>query len=130
MYWLTRRTSDCADRETLWNFFGIAVVAFGFALQSQMPHRKAELVDRYLLDHLYLTIEACRSAFDEWHICCQAHLVDMPSSLQIIQRIEHNIESLKPINVELRIFDICMVGFKLDMRVEGGCAFFCDLIFA
>ena len=127
MYRLTWRTSDGADRETLWNFFGIAVVAFGFALQSQMPHQQTELADGYLFDHLHLAIEACCSAFDKWHICCQAHLIDMPSSVQIVQRIENKIESLKPVDVELRIFDVGMVGLKLDMRIESGCALFSDL---
>ena len=34
MYRLTRGASDCADGEALGDFFGTAVVAFGFALEE------------------------------------------------------------------------------------------------
>ena len=42
----------------------------------------------------------------------------MSSCIEIIQRIEHQIKALKPVYVELRIFDVRVVRFELDLRIE------------
>ena len=51
----------------------------------------------------------------------------MPSRIKVIKGIEDNCETLEPFNVELRIFDVGMVRFELDVRVEFGSALLCDL---
>ena len=51
----------------------------------------------------------------------------MPSRIEVVQRIEHKFEALKPFNIELRIFDVGMVRLELDVWVEFGGALFCDL---
>ena len=42
----------------------------------------------------------------------------MPSRIQVIQGVEDNVEALKPVDVELRILDVCMVCHELDVGVE------------
>ncbi len=51
----------------------------------------------------------------------------MPSCVKIIQRIEDDIEVLKPFYIELRVLDVGMVRLKLDMRIEFCCALFGNL---
>ena len=51
----------------------------------------------------------------------------MSPCVQIIQRIEDDVETLKPIDVELRVLDVGMVGFELDIRIEFGGAVFRNL---
>lgn len=78
-------------------------------------------------DRLNLTVESCRTTLDQGNIGSQAHLVDVSSRIKVVKRIEDNCEALKPFYVELRIFDVGVVRFKSDVRVELGGAFFCDL---
>lgn len=92
---LARRASDCANWEALGNWFMGAVVALGCSL----------------FDNLYLTIKACGSALDKRNISCETHFVNMPSCIQIIQRIENNIESFEPLDVKIVILDVRMVCF-------------------
>lgn len=42
----------------------------------------------------------------------------MPPRIQIVERIENNVEALKKLDVKLGVFDICVVGFELDARIE------------
>ena len=70
------------------------------------------------LDDLNLSIEACGATLNKRNIRSKAHLIDMSSSIQVIQSIEDHSEFLEPIHVELRIFDIGMVSLKLHGRVE------------
>lgn len=51
----------------------------------------------------------------------------MPSSIEVVQRIEDYIEALEPLYIEPRILDVCMVCFELDVRVEFGGGLFRDL---
>ena len=51
----------------------------------------------------------------------------MPPRIQIIQRIENNIETLEPIDVELRVCDIGMMSFELDVGIEPCGALFRNL---
>ncbi|KAL9602486.1 MAG: hypothetical protein Q9219_001779 [cf. Caloplaca sp. 3 TL-2023] len=51
----------------------------------------------------------------------------MASRFEIVQSVENEAEAGKPVNVELRIFDVGMMGFKLDLWVESGRTFFGDL---
>ena len=111
MYWLTRGTAYGADRESLWRFLGVAVVAFALAFD----------------DDLYLSVEASGAALDQRDVGRQTHLVDMASRIDIVQRIEDELEAGKPINVELWIFDVGMMCLQLDVRIEFGGALFCDL---
>ncbi len=64
----------------------------------------------HLLDHLYLPIEASRPTLDQGHIGCQTHLVHMATRVQVVEGIEDKIESLEPLYVELRIFDVRVVS--------------------
>lgn len=102
VYWLTGCAPDRADREALRSDFRATVVACGDTL----------------LDHLYLPVKACCAALDERNIGGQAHLVDMSSGFEIVQRIEDDSESLEPVDVKLGIFYVGVVGFELDVWVE------------
>lgn len=42
----------------------------------------------------------------------------MPPRIQIVQRIKNDLKALKKLNVELRVFNVCVVGFELDARIE------------
>ena len=72
----------------------------------------------YIFDDLNLAIESCCPTLDQRYICCKAHPVYMSPRVKVVQRIEYNRECLEPINVELWIFDVRMVGFDLDVRIE------------
>lgn len=100
---LARCTSDCTHRKALGCFFGTAIIA------SCDP----------LLDNLYLPIESRSAALHERNIRSQAHLVDMSSCFQIVQRVEDHREAPKPADVELGILDVGMVSHQLHIRIEG-----------
>jgi hypothetical protein len=82
----------------------------------------------YLPYNLYLALEASCPALNQGNIGRQAHLVDVPPSLQIIQGIEDDIEPLKPIDVELGVFNIGMVRFECHVGVEFCGGLFGDLV--
>ena len=70
------------------------------------------------LDDLNLSIEACGATLNKRNISSKAHLVDMSSSIQIIQSIEDHSETLEPSHIELRVLDIGMVSLELHGWVE------------
>ena len=74
-----------------------------------------------------LAIETRSTTFNQGHVCCQTHFVDMPSCVKIIQCIEDDIEALEPFYIELRVLDVGMVCLELDMRIEFCCALFGNL---
>ena len=51
----------------------------------------------------------------------------MPPSVQIVERVEDEVEALEPVDVELGIFDVGMMRFDLDVRVEFAGGLFRDL---
>jgi hypothetical protein len=103
MYWLTWGTSNSADGEALWCFLRSAIVT-----------RRDTLL--YDLD---LSIETSSTTFNKRNVCSQAHLVYMPSCLQIVQCVEYYGEAFKPCYVELGIFDVGMVSLELDIRIKS-----------
>jgi hypothetical protein len=42
----------------------------------------------------------------------------MASGIDVVQRVENDIEALEPVDVEARIFNVGMVCFKLDSSIE------------
>lgn len=94
--------SDRTDGKALWCLLGRAVVA----------------CCRTLLDDLDLTIESSRTTFNQRNIRSQAHLIHMSPCIQVIQRIKHHGETLEPVDIELRILDVCMVSLELHIWVE------------
>jgi hypothetical protein len=51
----------------------------------------------------------------------------MTACLEIIQRIENDLEALKPRDIELGVLDIVMVCHDLDVRVESEGGLLCNL---
>ena len=51
----------------------------------------------------------------------------MASCIEIVEGIEDKFEALEPLDIELRIFDIGLMRFEFDVRVELGGALLCDL---
>ena len=51
----------------------------------------------------------------------------MSSRIEVVKRVEDECEALKPLYIELRIFDVGMVSLELDVRVELGGALLCNL---
>ncbi|KAL8966129.1 MAG: hypothetical protein Q9183_003511, partial [Haloplaca sp. 2 TL-2023] len=51
----------------------------------------------------------------------------MSSSIDIVQGVENDLEAGEPVDIELRVLDVTMIGLKLDVRIEFGGALFCDL---
>ncbi len=86
------------------------------------------LLATHLDDRLNLAVESRRTTLDQRNTRSQAHLVDMPSRIEIVEGIKDKCEALEPFRIELRIFDVGMVRFELDVRVESGGALLCDLI--
>lgn len=76
-----------------------------------------------------MAIEASRATLDQRNIGSQAHLVDMSPRIQVIQRIENDLEGPKPRHIELRIFDVVMVRLDVDVGVEASRGVFCNLYF-
>lgn len=52
----------------------------------------------------------------------------MPPRIQIVERIENNLEALKKLDVELGIFYVRVVGLELDARIELRRSFFRNLV--
>jgi hypothetical protein len=99
---LAWRAPNGAYREALGSFFWCTIITC----------RDASL------DNLNLSIEACGATLNKRSIRSKAHLVDVSTSIQVIQSIEDHSEFLEPIYIELRIFDIGMVSLKLHIRIE------------
>ena len=78
-------------------------------------------------DRLNLTIESCCTTLNQGDVRSQAHLVDMPSRIKIIQGVEDECKRLKPLYIKLRVFDVGVMRLELDMRVEFGSALLRDL---
>lgn len=108
---LTWRTSDGANWEGLGCFLWCAIITGRNAF----------------LDNLNLTIESCRTTFDQRNICSNTHLVDMSPGIQIVQSIEDHCKALEPIDIELRILDVGMMCLQLHIRVEPVCSIFGNL---
>lgn len=102
MYRLTGSATDCAHWKRLWCFLGATVIAGCEAL----------------LDDLYLSIETRSTTFDEWHISRQAHLVHVSAGVQVIQRIEDDLEVAEPVDAELRVLNVGKVCSDVDTGVE------------
>lgn len=48
----------------------------------------------------------------------------MTPSVDIVERIEDDVEAFEPFDVEAWILDVCMMRFKFDIGVElAGCVF-------
>jgi hypothetical protein len=102
MYWLTRRTSNCANGKGFRNFFWITVVAF-------CPS---------FLDNLDLAVKAHGAALDQGHVRSEAHLVHVAAGVEVVEGIENEGEGLEPFYIELGVFDVGVVGGEGDRGVE------------
>ena len=51
----------------------------------------------------------------------------MTSRINVVQRIEDELEAGKPIDIELWILDIRMMSLQFDVGIEFGGALLCDL---
>ena len=99
---LARRASNGANGEALGCLFWCTIIACSHAL----------------LDNLNLPVETSGTALNQRDVSGQAHLVDMPSGIQVIQSVEDYCELLEPGNVELGVLDICMVSLQLHFGIE------------
>ena len=127
---LRRRASDCADGEGLGRVFGGAVVAFGFALAplvSRPISPALQIRVAHSLDDLDLSVEASRATLYQRDIGRQAHFVDVPPRIQIIQRVEDDAEALEPRDIELAVLDVVVVRYDADVGVEPACRLFGNL---
>lgn len=131
MYRLAWGTSDRAHRKRFRHRFTRTIVTFGFALHrapSQSPATSASLYSfSYLHYNLHLAIEARRPALDERYVGSQAHPVHMPPRIQVVQGVENDVERREPVDIELAVFDIRMVGCETGVRSELAGDFFCYL---
>lgn len=99
---LTWSASDGADWEGFRRRPGRAVVASCHAL----------------LDDLNLALESCCPGIDQGNVSGQAHSIDVTSRINVVQGVERQFETSKPLDVELWILDICVVRNDLDVRIE------------
>lgn len=72
----------------------------------------------YFFDDLNLAVETSSTTFNERDVGSQTHSVDVSSRIEVVQRIEDNLKSLEPRNVESWIFDVVVVCLNLDVGVE------------
>jgi len=47
--------------------------------------------------------------------------------LEVVERVEDNVEGIEEVDVELRIFDVGMMRFQLDVWIESAGRLLCDL---
>ena len=99
---LAGSAANSADGEGLWRLLRGTVVASRDTL----------------LDDLNLTIEPGCSALHQWYICRQTQLVHVSPRIQVIQRIEDDLEAAEPWNIELDIFDVGVVCDDLDVGIK------------
>ena len=104
---LARGAANRAHWKRLGRLLGRAVVAGGDAL----------------LDNLGLAVEARRAALDQRHIGRQAHAIDVSPCIEIVERVEDNLEVAEPRNVELGVFDVAVVRDDFDVRIESAGSF-------
>lgn len=104
-------TTDCADGKTPGYWFRVAVVTLGLSA----------------FDDLDLSIVASRPTLNKRYVCGETHPVDMFPSIQIVERVKDNVETLEPLDVKLRIFDVCVKRFKFDVGIELSSCLFGDL---
>jgi hypothetical protein len=74
-----------------------------------------------------MPVEACCTTIHHRHVGRNAHFVDVSARIYIVKRIEDDVETLEKVDVELRIFDVRVVGFDVDVRVELARRLFCNL---
>lgn len=72
----------------------------------------------YLLDGLDLAKEAGRATLNQGDVRSQAHLVDISAGFEVVEGVKDNVESLIPLNIELRVLDVCMICHELHIRIE------------
>ncbi len=108
---LAGSTANSADRKALGDILDRAVVASCHTL----------------LDDLHLTVESSGTTLYERYVGCKAHLVDMPSCINIIEGVEYQLEGGKPRHTEFGVFNVGMMRNNLDGRIEFLCHLFCDL---
>lgn len=99
---LTRRAADGADGERLWAFFRSAVVA----------RRDA------LFDDGNLAIETGSATLNKGHVCGKTQLVYMPSSFEVVEGVEDDVETAEPGHAEVGVLDVSMVGNDVDLGIE------------
>lgn len=80
-----------------------------------------------LQNDLDLTVESSCSALDQRHTGSQTHFIDMSPRFKVVKSIEDEVEALEPVDVELRVFDVCVMRFELDVRIELGSGLFGNL---
>jgi hypothetical protein len=71
--------------------------------------------------------EACSATVHHGYVGRNAHFVDVSTRINIVKRIEDDVEALEKVDVESRIFDVRMVGLDVDVRVELARCLFCYL---
>lgn len=81
----------------------------------------------HLLDDLDLPVEARGAALDQRDIGGQTHAVDMAARIEVVERVEDDVEALEPCDIELRVLDVVVVCCDLGRRVEFAGGFLCDL---
>lgn len=65
-----------------------------------------------------MPIEASGAAVHHGHVGGNAHFVDVSARIDIVERVEDEMEALEKVDVESRVFDVCVIRFDLDVRVE------------
>lgn len=84
-----------------------------FSSAARIPNRTRKHDLSHLLDDLNLSIKPRCSTFYQRYVRGQAHPIHMATGVQIIKSVEDNIKCSKPIDVELGIFNVGMIGFQL-----------------
>lgn len=74
-----------------------------------------------------MAIEAGCATLDQRNIGSQAHFVDVPSRIEVVESVESNLEIAKPRDCKLGVLDVRMVCDDLDLWVEPLRYFFGDL---
>ena len=88
--------------------------------RSQSLLQKPACWDIHLFNDLHLTVESLGATLDQRHVGHQTHFVHMAACVEVVQRVEDEVEALEPGYVEFRILDIRVMRLNAHFRVELG----------
>lgn len=74
-----------------------------------------------------MPVEACGATVHHGHVSRNTHFVDMSARIDIVKRVEDDIEALEKVDVESRVFDVRVIGFDVNIRVEFASRLLCNL---
>lgn len=65
-----------------------------------------------------MSVEASGATLNQRYVGSQAHFVDVPPGVEVIQGVKDDSKASEPRHVEVRFFDVCVMSHNFDIWVE------------